>query len=133
MQAFGSASCFATLVAPSLLTRQLARTMLSFGVYNCGASSANSFSSKKAQPSFRRKLLHDVETMAAQGASVVFMQELHPEVSVFLPPGWKEVYEDGAEGNCLRVWFKTGELDLLAATQEKVFRQISKVKGSWCV
>ena len=52
--------------------------MITFGVYNAGASSANSFSSKKMQPKFRRMLVEHVEQMEAAGASLVFMQELHP-------------------------------------------------------
>ena len=97
------------------------RTMISFGVYNAGASAADSFASKKARPKFRRTLVEHVEQMQQSGVSVVFMQELHPEVHTTpLPKGWTQVHEKSAEGNNLRVWFKESQLEFLASTQEQV-------------
>ena len=94
--------------------------MISFGVYNAGASSADSFASKKKRPKFRETLVEHVEQMQESGVSVVFMQELHPEVHTPLPKGWTQVHEKSAEGNHLRVWFKESQLEFLASTQEQV-------------
>ena len=95
--------------------------MITFGVYNAGSSTSTSFHSKKGAPKFRRKVQQHVEQMAAAGATLVFMQELHRGIPVDLPAGWSQVYEDSQDSCNLRVWFKHGALEFLASTQEQVF------------
>ena len=81
--------CSATLVAISIALQAfgsvcllfgVTRTMISFGVYNAGASSADSFASKKRRPKFWSTLVGHVEQMQKAGVSVVLFQELHPNI-----------------------------------------------------
>ena len=107
------------------------RTMVSFGVYNAGASSADSFASTKAQPKFRGRLVEHVQQMEESGVSLVFVQELHPEVHIFLPRGWRQVHEKSAKGNNLRVWFKKSQLEFLGSTQEQVLTSRDDEAHHW--
>ena len=75
--------------------------------------------------------MEHVQQMQESGVSLVFVQELHPEVHTHLPKGWTQVHEKSAEGNNMRVWFKESQLEFLASTQEQVLTSRDDEAHHW--
>ena len=85
-------------------------------VYNCGASTAVSFQSKEKKHKFNRTIGHDVRVFQNVGASIVFIQELHPDIPIDKPIGWVETIT----APNLRTWVRDSQIEILASTQEQV-------------
>ena len=75
---------------------------------------------RKKAPEFRRTLVEHVRAMEKAGTSLVFMQELHPDIPVDIPRGLVQAHATNDSSCNLRVWLKESTLEFLATTQEQV-------------
>ena len=66
-----------------------------------------------------RQVYGDFCALANQGADIIFVQELHPDITIEIPRGWRRKQADSDTPLC--VIYKREKIEILNNTKEKVF------------